>query len=116
MTDERARRVGANEALFRQVNERIEGLNETFATVTDDFEVICECENLWCIEQIRVSRAVYEQTRARSDRFIVKPGHETEGVEFIIESCQQFVIVEKRAGERKRVAEETDPRAHTDSA
>jgi hypothetical protein len=33
--DERAARVGKNEALFRNVNERIEQLNESFAAVTD---------------------------------------------------------------------------------
>jgi hypothetical protein len=29
--EERVRRVGQNEALYRQVNERIENINETWA-------------------------------------------------------------------------------------
>ncbi len=31
MSDERTRRVGENEALCRQLNERIRGLNDAFA-------------------------------------------------------------------------------------
>jgi hypothetical protein len=94
------------------VNERISGINESFATITDDFEVVCECEHIGCLEQILVSRAVYEKTRARGDQFILKPGHETEDLEVVIEACPEFVIVEKRAGDPKRIAEDTDPRGN----
>ena len=33
--DERERRFGLNEALFREVNERLRGLNEAFGEVTN---------------------------------------------------------------------------------
>jgi hypothetical protein len=42
MNEERARRVGDNEALYRLVNEQIEGVNEAFGALADDFAVICE--------------------------------------------------------------------------
>src|SRR5689334_21077982 len=50
--DERARRIGENEALFRYVNERIEGLNEAFGAITETMSVVCECGDLSCAEQI----------------------------------------------------------------
>jgi hypothetical protein len=31
--DERARRIGENEAVYRAVNEKIEALNESFGTL-----------------------------------------------------------------------------------
>jgi hypothetical protein len=107
--EDRERRAGENEALFRQVNERIEGLAETFAVVTGDFAVVCECGELDCTEQILVTATVYEETRARPDHFIVKPGHEQPDVESVVETDPAFLIVEKR-GLAEKVAEETDPR------
>ena len=34
--EERERRIGLNEAIFREANERIREVNETFATLTDE--------------------------------------------------------------------------------
>jgi hypothetical protein len=66
MTDDRIRRVGENEALYRLVNERIERLRSGPATMTSDFAVICECANLGCTTQIMIKTDVYERTLARS--------------------------------------------------
>ena len=112
MTDERTRRIGHNEALYRQVNERIEDLNEAFSMITDDFGIVCECGDLACAEQLTVSRDVYEQTRANSFRFIVKPGHQADGTERIVERGGDggYIIVEKEPPDARRIAAETDPR------
>ena len=109
--DERSRRVGHNEALYRQVNERIEALNETFGTVAGDFAVICECGDLGCKDQISVSREAYEQTRANPARFLVRPGHEVLDVERVVGRDDDYVVVEKVPQDAVRVAEETDPRS-----
>jgi hypothetical protein len=109
--DERSRRVGHNEALYRQVNERIEDLNEAFGAITGDFAVVCECGSLDCTEQIRVSREAYEQTRANPTRFLVRPGHEIPDVEHVVDRDGDYVVVEKDAPEAARFAEETDPRS-----
>ena len=111
MNDERARRVGHNEALYRQVNERIEELNEAFARLTDQFLVVCECGDLGCMDQISVSREAYERVRANPDRFILKRGHEKPDVEAAGEDRGDHVVVEKHAGVPRRIAEETDPRS-----
>ena len=110
-TDERSRRVGHNEALYRQVNERIEDLNEAFGAVTGDFAVVCECGDLDCKEQIRVSREAYEGARAHPTRFLVRRGHELPEVEHVVDRADDYVVVEKDAPEAVRFAEETDPRS-----
>ena len=38
--EERVRRIAANEAVARQVNERLEALNEAFSALTDSFAII----------------------------------------------------------------------------
>ena len=111
MSDERTRRVGHNEALYRQVNERIADLNDAFETFTGDFAVVCECGELECADQIGVARAVYERTRQNSSWFIVKPGHEAPEVEHVVETGGDYVIVEKDPPEAKRLAAQTDPRS-----
>lgn len=108
--DERATRVGKNEALFRQVNERIEQLNESFATITDTFEVICECGDSGCVMQISIANDAYERVRTDATLFIVAPGHENSEVEDIVETQSAYHVVRKHAGVPGRIAVETDPR------
>lgn len=108
--DERVTRVGKNEALFRQVNERVEQLNESFATVTDTFEVVCECGDSGCVTQISIASDAYERVRTDPTRFIVAPGHEDSEVEDIVDTQSAYHVVRKHAGLPGRIAEETDPR------
>jgi len=108
--DERAARVSENEALFRNVNERIEQLNESFATVTDTFEIICECADPGCVMQISIASDAYERVRTDATLFIVAPGHEDSELEDIIDTQSDYLVVRKHAGLPTRIAEETDPR------
>jgi hypothetical protein len=41
--EERERRIGRNEAVFREANGRIQELNQIFATFTDELVLVCEC-------------------------------------------------------------------------
>lgn len=107
---ERARSVGHNEALFRQVNEQVEEVNDAFSNLTNTFTIVCECGDIGCIEQINVSPAKYERTREDSTHFIVKPGHQAEDVENVIETHDDYVIVEKSPPAAREIAEETDGR------
>lgn len=108
MTDDRIRRVGENEALYRLVNERI---NDLSPATTGEFGVICECSLLACKTQIMIRPEVYEQTRARSDHFIVLRGHQLNDIETVIEDHGTFFVIEKTPAEAKRIAEEMNPRA-----
>ena len=48
--------------------------------------------------------------RSHSAWFIVKPGHQIEDVENVVEWHEAFYVVEKRAGRAAALVEELDPR------
>ena len=116
MTDERIRRVGQNEALYRLVNERIEKLSPGIAEMTGAFGVVCECAALDCRTQIMVTPKVYEQTRASSHHFIVLPGHQIDDLEAVIADHDTFLVIEKTPQEARQLAERMDPRQTPDTA
>ena len=107
--DGRIRRVAENEALYRQVNERIKSLSPE-RTATGAFGVICECATLACNTSIMITPEIYERTRAHSDHFIVLPGHQLDDIEIVIEDHESFFVIEKTPEEAKRIAAEMDPR------
>lgn len=108
---DRERRIGVNEALYRTVNEKIEGLNESFGALTGTMSVVCECGKLDCAQQIEVDLPIYERVRSDAALFIVAPGHELADVEDVVEAHEGFEIVRKHPGEPQRIAEQSDPRA-----
>ena len=105
------RRKAANEAVFREVNERIESLQQVFAAVNHEpLHIVCECDRIDCAEQLSVDLEVYEETRNDSSLFFVLPGHEDGSVEDVVDTGGDYVIVRKRPGEPQEIAEATDPR------
>ena len=110
MDEERERRIGANEAVFREANERIEELNETFATLTEELVLVCECGDAKCVEKISMSPDDYEQLRADATLFAVVPGHEIWQVEEVVAQREGYEVVRKNKGIPRRMAEITDPR------
>jgi hypothetical protein len=110
--DEGQRRKAENEALFREVNERIERLHHHFAaTEREPLDIVCECDKIDCTEQLRVPPTVYERVRSDARCFFVSPAHEDPQVEDVIDSGGNYVIVRKRPGEPTTFAAETDPRS-----
>jgi hypothetical protein len=108
--DERERRIAENEILYRTVNEKIEGLNEAFGTLTDTMSIVCECGYESCTEQIELDVATYERVRSESTLFVILPGHSVADVESVVEQGDGFVIVRKDAGEAAILAAEHNPR------
>jgi hypothetical protein len=108
--DERKRRIGVNEAVFREANERIQSLNETFATLTDQLVIVCECGSAECVEKISLTPAAYEELRAEPTQFAVVPGHDIPDVEEVVARREGYDVVRKVAGVPRRIAEVTDPR------
>src|SRR5690242_4691434 len=69
------RRKAANEAVFRNVNERIEALQHSFAVAEKEpLQMICECDQLDCMERVTIGVDAYELIRSQPDQFIVTPG------------------------------------------
>jgi hypothetical protein len=108
--DERERRIGLNEAVFREANERIEELNQTFATFTDELVLVCECGDGGCAEKISMSPAAYDELRSEASHFAIVPGHEIPDVEQVVARRDGYDVVSKREGIPRRIAEVTDPR------
>ncbi len=103
-----AQRAAKNEALFREVNERIAEV-----TAGQDEEVadaLCECSDASCAEMIQISLAEYQALRARGERLALIAGHEDPAVERVVERNDRFIVVEK-TGEGAEIARELDPRA-----
>ena len=111
MSDEQARRVGLNEALFREVNEQIRGLNREFDAENGMITVICECGDADCSERLEVPVSEYERARSDSLLFVVAKGHEFPGVEQVVEQTDGYDVVRKKESDAAEVADETDPRS-----
>ncbi|HET7130111.1 MAG TPA: hypothetical protein VFJ93_13645 [Gaiellaceae bacterium] len=105
------RRKAANEAVFRNVNERIQRLQHSFALAErEPLQMICECDRLDCTTRVTVEVDVYEQVRAQPDSFLVSNGHEDPAVEDVVKVAPGYTIVRKKEGDPQDVAVETDPR------
>jgi hypothetical protein len=95
--DAREARSARNEALLREVNDRIHEVGERLQVLPDD-EVLdfrCECGRPSCDEPISMTAREYEHVRSQDDRFAVVPGHEDAEIERVVERADGYVIVDK---------------------
>jgi hypothetical protein len=106
----REERIGLNEAVFREVNERIEDLAETFDLTSEPLDLVCECGDASCVQRITMTRAEYEELRRDPRHFAVHPGHEYPDVETVVAERKGYHVVSKNRGAPERIAERTDPR------
>jgi hypothetical protein len=102
----RRERAARNQALFREVNERIEELSRPAYSRA----FICECCDETCHETLSITIGEYEQMRSDGNRFAVLPGHELLEVEEIVEANERYFIVAK-LGSGGTLAERLDPRS-----
>ena len=109
MTDLYAKEA-KSQALFREVNERIEHLAENSGGFGPD-SFICECGNPECMQLNSLTRAEYESIRGQANRFVIALDHENPVTETIVEQHERFAVVESYAGEASQIARETDPRS-----
>jgi hypothetical protein len=109
----RAARQAKNEALHREVNERLAKLDKQagagWAGDGELFEFLCECgaEN-GCDARVKMTLADYERVRAQDDLFAVVPGHENSEIERVVDQGEGYIIVDKIAELEPYVAD--DPR------
>ena len=98
-------RVGANEALFREVNERIDQLHDELGGASA-FEIVCECGDASCIDRFNIKSDDYEELRRDVHRFAVVPGHQKPEVEQVVAERKGYVVVLKTDPDAARAAEE----------
>ena len=103
--DERKR--AENEATFRAANEQIRAAERELDPPLERVPYICECDDVHCREQIRLTAAEYERLREDGATFAVAPGHSTDGD--ILEEHASYLVVRKPDGGGE-VARALDPR------
>ena len=94
----RKARLATNEALYREVNDRIHEVGERLQVLPDDelLEFRCECARADCEEPMQMTQAEYKHVRTDNDRFAVLPGHEDEELERVVEQTERYLVVDKR--------------------
>jgi hypothetical protein len=107
MVNEHERRA-LNEALFRDVNERIAESTENFET--DETAFVCECADSNCTERVPATLAEYESVRKKSTTFLLAPGHGEPDIEQVVSDRGRFQVVEKMGEVVRRTVIRLDPR------
>jgi hypothetical protein len=100
-----ADRLARNQVLFREVNERLREMLDESVGAT---EFLCECSDTDCTENVSLDIPEYERVRARSNQFVVAPGHEIPEIERVVSNGGRYLLVEKTR--EADYVERTDPR------
>ena len=101
-------RRALNEALFRDVNERIEETADHFGAERTEF--ICECGDPNCTDRVPATLAEYERVRAEPTTFLLAPGHDQPDIERVVSERGRFHVVEKVQADVRRTVIRRDPR------
>ena len=97
--DAREKRLVENEAMFREINERIEAIAASQGPEDGHlYEFLCECSNRDCTLRVELTVSVYESVRRESTQFLVAPGHELPEIEDVVSRGVGFQVVRKRGG------------------
>ncbi len=110
----RLERQARNEALVREVNERIDALDReaeaSGATPPGGtFRFHCECgRNGGCDASVWMTIAEYDVVREQDDRFALSTGHENDELERVVDRTDRYVVVDKVPDAERFVAD--DPR------
>jgi hypothetical protein len=102
-----AGRHAQNEALFRDLNERVREIDQRLepngmGAPAAELEFLCECSDLECVTRFVMSRSDYEAVRRDPSHFLVIPEHVNGKIEDVVEIRPGYVIVSKSrvAGEQ----------------
>ena len=107
----REQRQAANEAVYRETNERRASVDRQaqWADSGELFEFVCECgAGGGCEGRIEMTLGEYDAVRQQDDRFTVVPGHESSEIEAVTERNERYVVVDKIPALEPLVAD--DPR------
>jgi hypothetical protein len=101
-TQEKQTKAARNQALFRDVNERVRRASAQMEA-SETVRFLCECADAECVDTLQMTLVEYEGVRLVPTHFPVLPGHEWPDVERTIERHENYVVVEK-FGEAGRLA------------
>jgi hypothetical protein len=102
------RRQIENEMIFRQANEKIgDNLDAIDAGYIEDdnpefirsddilLYFLCECSDEDCTDRIQLKLSTYQKIHENRSAFIVKPTHQVEAIETVIDTKDTYSVVEK---------------------
>jgi len=100
---EAAQRIAANEVVLREVNEHIaektSDLEARGLAADDETSVyLCSCGQPDCEESLELTLSEFESAHARSDQFVVAPGHNLPAIEEVVAEHDGYVVVRKKPG------------------
>jgi hypothetical protein len=101
-----------NQSFFREVNERMRGLNESVKQGDEGADFLCECAGEDCTYPVQITLDAYEGIRRVPTHFAVAAGmdHVFPDVERIFANRSGYFVVEK-FGEAALAAIKLDPRS-----
>lgn len=100
---EQEKRLALNEAMFREINERLESQLPTDRH--NRLSILCECADPDCTARIEITPDEYQAARAEPRQFILLPGHELVEIEEVVSRNERCEIVRKH-GEAGAIAEQ----------
>ena len=109
--NERKRRIGENEAIFRSVNEEVSKLNVTFTAATNTMRIVCECGVTSCTVDIEITPEAYRHVREDATLFLVRPGHDLPEAETVIDKTDGYWVVQKDEGLPTAIAIATEEKS-----
>ena len=94
--------------IFRRANEKVGiGLDKLNVLYNKDgafelghragilLEFQCECSNEACTERISMKLNTYQKIHLNRDTFIVKPNHQIESIEKVVQTRANYLVVKK---------------------
>jgi hypothetical protein len=101
----------ANEATFREANERIRAAERRLEPPLERVPYLCECDEVRCHEPIRLTPEEYERVREDGATFLIVPGHSTAGD--VVARHDDYLVVRKQ-GDGGDLVRTLDPRKEED--
>lgn len=90
----RDERLALNEAMFREINERLETRSGPHGP-GDPLTILCECASPQCAARIELTDEEYRAVRADPRQFAVLPGHEYLELEEVVGRNDRYEVVRK---------------------
>jgi hypothetical protein len=106
MDERQQRRLAQNEALARDVNQRVGEVAAPWYDQDESIGFVCECSAENCERRVNLTMEQYARVRSSRVWFVVVPEHVNPAIERTVEALGDGVIVEK-IGAGRDVADET---------